>query len=567
MIRIDTTTRFGFFLAFMCVCAVHCEAEAYQCDWDFSPQVQYPTGENATGVDAADMNGDGYKDLVVAHRDTDNVVVLLNDGNGEFYYFSKVLVGWHFGCQELTEAQCSAQGGEWQEGTDCDPCAGMGVTTGLRTPSTRESNDRGPEEGACFGLWMGGTPRYVETGDLDGDGDVDAATPNWDGNTVSILINDGTGTLTEKEQYPFCRPSCIAVEDIDGDGDVDIIVPHWDPNADGTGSQSDGLVSILLNNGDKDMTFEEVIIPIGIQPRGVAVGDLDGDGDLDFAVANYFSHDITIVENLGNGNFQKVATLDSPFTQPRDLAIGDLDQDGLNDIAVVNKKTGEAKLSIFHNDGNMQFSWSEEDIYDTAANPHSVEIADLNGDCDLDVIVSHVGAAWLYVFENNGQGHFEDRFDIYCTGGPAQVIAADVDNDWDLDLITANTNNGSVNVFINQTCCVGDIDGDGTVGVIDLLAIIGAWGGPCVGDINGDGTVDVIDLLAIIGAWGNTGGPEDLDEDGIVAVGDLLIVISNLGCTGNIILDECDIPGDLNGDGVVDVTDLLAVVSAWGSCP
>ena len=54
----------------------------------------------------------------------------------------------------------------------------------------------------------------------------------------------------------------------------------------------------------------------------------------------------------------------------------------------------------------------------------------------------------------------------------------------------------------------------------------------CPGDISGDGTVDVVDLLAVVGAWGNTGGPEDV-----------------------------------NGDGVVNVDDLLTVVNAWGACP
>jgi hypothetical protein len=54
----------------------------------------------------------------------------------------------------------------------------------------------------------------------------------------------------------------------------------------------------------------------------------------------------------------------------------------------------------------------------------------------------------------------------------------------------------------------------------------------CLGDVTGDGTVDVTDILAVVGAWGNTSGPEDVNQDGIV-----------------------------------DVSDLLAVVGAWGACP
>ena len=51
----------------------------------------------------------------------------------------------------------------------------------------------------------------------------------------------------------------------------------------------------------------------------------------------------------------------------------------------------------------------------------------------------------------------------------------------------------------------------------------------CPGDISGDGTVDVTDLLAVVAAWGNTGGPEDVDGDGEVNVGDLLTVVKAWG--------------------------------------
>ena len=51
----------------------------------------------------------------------------------------------------------------------------------------------------------------------------------------------------------------------------------------------------------------------------------------------------------------------------------------------------------------------------------------------------------------------------------------------------------------------------------------------CVGDVSGDGTVDVTDILAVIGAWGNTSGPEDVNQDGIVDVSDVLVVVGAWG--------------------------------------
>ena len=164
MSRTDSIGKLGIILSFIGYCFAPSAAEAYQCGWVFAPQVQYDTGTNATGVDTADFNGDGLLDIIVSNRVTNDVVVLVNDGTGQFTLLSTVFVG--------------------------------------------------------------GTPRYVVAGDLDGDGDIDAVTPNWDGDTVSILINDGTGVLTVLDEYTFYRPTCIALADLDGDGDLDFAVSN-----------------------------------------------------------------------------------------------------------------------------------------------------------------------------------------------------------------------------------------------------------------------------------------------------------------------------------------------------
>ena len=133
MIRVETAIKIKVILAFAIVYSIYSSSQAFDCRLEFESQVQYDTGENATGVDVGDFNGDGYSDLIIANRNTDDIVVLVNDGVGNFSLHSTTFIG--------------------------------------------------------------GTPRYVVAGDLDGDGDIDAATPNWDGETVSILLNDGAGNL------------------------------------------------------------------------------------------------------------------------------------------------------------------------------------------------------------------------------------------------------------------------------------------------------------------------------------------------------------------------------------
>ena len=114
---------------------------------------------------------------------------------------------------------------------------------------------------------------------------------------------------------------------------------------------------------------------------------------------------------------------------------------------------------------------------------------------------------------------------------------------------------------------LGDLDGDGQVGVTDLLSLLGAWGPcpepcppTCLGDIDSDCTVGVTDLLELLAAWGpNPGHPADFDGDGIVGVLDLLALLGALG--------PCPPPipclADLDFDGIVGVTDLLILLGNW----
>jgi hypothetical protein len=444
---------------FALACLICSSAHAFQCEWNFSPQNQYdtsPDGDLAetTGIDAADFNGDGFLDVAVSNRKTDEVRIFAGDGEGNLSYLSAVTVG--------TEA----------------------------------------------------IPRYVVSGDFDGDGDIDAATANWgdgavdggyNGGSVSILLNDGFGNLTEIDKLFFLRSSCIAVSDIDNDGDPDLIVPHWDDGAGDPGAV-DGVATILINNGQA--VFSGVDVPIGNKPRGIDVGDLDFDGDLDIAVSNLGDHTVTIIENVGAGNFETVASI-SVGSQPRYVAIGDLDQDGLGDLAVVNK--GDNSLWILKNYGGMVFA--EVGIYSTHEYPHSTTIDDINGDCKLDVIVSHVGGAgaekYVYIYENDGQALMANIFELRSIKAPAHVITADMNVDGRPDILTADTNDGGytsihLSEVVQNGCaqCPGDLDRNGSVDVEDLLKVVEFWGKCGPGDLDGNGTVDVSDLLAIVDAWG-----------------------------------------------------------------
>ncbi|MHC4416825.1 MAG: dockerin type I domain-containing protein [Planctomycetota bacterium] len=123
-----------------------------------------------------------------------------------------------------------------------------------------------------------------------------------------------------------------------------------------------------------------------------------------------------------------------------------------------------------------------------------------------------------------------------------------------------------------------DADGGG-VGITDFLALLGNWGscpdcGGCVGDANGSCTVDYADFQILIDedVWGSSDPDADFNGDGVVGVQDLLLLLAHWGPCGGLPLGPPGGPpagggaSDLDGDGVVDVLDVRLLAGRWGPC-
>ncbi len=109
-----------------------------------------------------------------------------------------------------------------------------------------------------------------------------------------MLFGDGNGGFIATAPVPVGNgPREIESGDLDGDGDIDFITTNYSGNS----------VSVLLNNGSGTFTAAPAV-PVGTVPRGVALGDLDGDGDLDFVSANYQSNTVSVMLNNGNGTLR-----------------------------------------------------------------------------------------------------------------------------------------------------------------------------------------------------------------------------------------------------------------------
>jgi hypothetical protein len=234
--------------------------------------------------------------------------------------------------------------------------------------------------------------------------------------------------------------SCVSIfcADLDRDGDLDLAVVN---------ASSDNI-SILKNNGDGSFQLDSNYAT-GDTPDCIFGGDLDADGDLDLAVGNRYSYNVSILMNNGDGTFY----LDSNYEaggDPYSIFCADLDGDCDLDIAVANHDVVQC-VSILKNNGDGTF---QSPVTYSTPYPTSVFCADLDGDGDLDLAVGNGWSESVSIFLNNGDGTFPTKTEYAAGVTPWSVFCADLDGDSDLDLAVANLTSGEVSILKNN--------GDGT---------------------------------------------------------------------------------------------------------
>jgi len=354
-------------------------------------------------------------------------------------------------------------------------------------------------------------------------------------------------------------PLSVFCADLDNDNDLDLAVAnYWSDN-----------VSVLTNDGNGGFP-DRVDYSVGDSPRSIFCADLDNDNDLDLAVANCFSHNVSILTNDGYGGFPDRVDY-GVGNNPHSIFCADLDNDNDLDLAVANGLSDN--VSILANDGNGGFP--DRVDYGVGNNPHSIFCADLDNDNDLDLAVANWASSNVSILTNDGYGGFPDRVDYGVGSRPRSVFCADLDDDNYLDLAVANSYSDNVSILKN----------DGSGGFPDRVDY-GVGDRPLsvfCADLDNDNDLDlavansVSDDVSILTNDGNGVFPDRLDYDvgnepHSVFCADLdndndsdLAVANMLSGTVSILLNifvfDHYIPGDVNMDDVVDLGDVIFLIN------
>lgn len=328
------------------------------------------------------------------------------------------------------------------------------------------------------------TVRAARVVDLDEDAGLEVVVVAGVPLTVRAADIGPDGRSVELRPVPVAAGAGISdfdLGDVNGDGRTDVMIASGTP---GSPRLEDTRPYVARAAG---LFTPGPVASLPRLPGRLRLGDLDGDGDLDFAATILESEQgagerIVVARGDGLGGFTALPVLGSAAegAVARELALADLDDDGDLDLVVLNDAADRARgtVTVLMNDGRARFEDAEPRSSATVGFVNGALVTgDFDGDGDVDVAVGSGLDGTVTVLRNDGTGGLGSPTEVSATNAD-HLAPGDVDGDGDLDLVTSG---GDI---------LENVDGAGTL--VSRPSALGGTGVVSLADLDRDGKLDAV---------------------------------------------------------------------------
>ena len=388
-------------------------------DGTFETARSFPAGSSPTALVVGDWNGDGRLDVAVVDAGADpGVTILFGNGDGTFYSGPNDFYPVQSGTTAIAEGDFNGDGAldlavADQNSSDVSILLGNGHGGFTLTQS--------------IPLAVPGFPVAIAAGDFTGNGRIDLAVADQFNDSVSILEGDGLGSFVALPPVAlggtplFDQPIALVAGNFSGHQSriLDVAVVTLSALGD------PASVSVLLAQGNGIFAAPQLIsLETEYNPSSMTVGVLVGGSALDLAIVDSDSGDLSLIAGDGAGGFTPMPPvhIDTPGS-PFAIAVGDFTGDGRSDLAIATQSASAVAIEL--NQGNGRF------IPPGAVGfaPHNTPlVADLNGDGLPDIAIT-TGAGDILFRQGlpNQPGAFDSPVTVN-PGDPSRDIAAVITN-------------------------------------------------------------------------------------------------------------------------------------------
>ena len=445
---------------------------------DIAGGLAYPVA-----LHVADVEHDGDPDVLITTRDADQVLLFENGGSGDVPVFgSRVIDGSLDGAVSVYTGDLDGDGkldivaaGEngnqiaWYRNTGVRP-AGF----------ERRFIRNGPVPDPALDY-----AKSVNTGDVDGDGDVDVIFGSEQENIIGWYENQNRGSSWAERilAVDADHAKFVTSSDVDRDGDLDILAA----------SSDNYTVEYFENDGQAAPSFvRRLITNTAVGARSVHAADFDNDGDIDIATASRDDNQVVLYVNT---SIHRSAVLEgerivTTYSQTRSVAAADIDADGRTDIV----STANTVVAWHRNLGGSPPNFAPTVIDSGFQGGRWVTTGDLDGDGDIDIVgadrTTHRIVAYFNQLRQAGSVSFAAQVVTADALRVRDVNVADLDNDGDMDLYSASDGDNTVAWYENT-------DGTGRAFAKRVVSqIVDYPRSTYAADVDGDGWLDLLSASA-----------------------------------------------------------------------